>query len=323
MSEAAGEGAVAGEGGWTFRRYLFAVLVASSVAVAALAWARPSLFTSPLVVAGFGRHLGDATPDSFYAVRVAPILEAQCAGCHGPRLQRARLRVDTLGDVTLGGKNGRVVVPGDPHASELYTRLLLPKGDRRAMPAGNKPPLSADEIRVIELWIASGASGATRVDQIADAPPPPAPPVTIDAPDAHAVEQARAPLAAQVRALGERYPGSISYLSRATADLAVDAKRLGSAFGDAEFAQFAAVAGAVTRLDLSGTAVTDAAAATLASFDRLEALRLNGTSAGDAMLAVILRMPVLKTLSMIDTKASTPRIAELRQRGVRVYDAGE
>jgi hypothetical protein len=322
MSEA-GDDVAERAGSWSFRRYLLAVLAASSVAIGALGWARPSLFTSPLVVAGLGRHLGDAAPDSFYAVRVAPILDEQCAGCHGPRLQRARLRVDTWGDVRLGGKSGRVVVPGDPHASELYTRLLLPQDDPRAMPAGDKPPLAPDEIRVIELWIAAGASRETRVDQVANAPPPPTPPVRIETPDAHAVAQARAPLDAQVRALGARYPGSISYLSRAAADLVVDAQRLGASFGDDDLAQFATLSPALSRLDLSGTAITDAAATTLASFARLEVLRLNGTGIGDATLAALAGIPALKSVTVIDTKASPRRIAELRQRGVRVYDVRE
>jgi hypothetical protein len=306
---------------WPLSRYLVAVVLVTAAAIGALGWARPSVFTSPLVVAGAGRHFAEPRPDSFYAVRVAPILQEQCAGCHGPRLQRARLRLDTLGDLTLGGKSGRVVVAGDPHASELYTRLLLPEGDRRAMPAGNKPPLTAAEKRVIELWIASGASGRTRVDEIANAPPPPSPPVTIDAPDADSVAKARAPLEARVKALAERYPGSISYLSRASADLSIDVQRLGASFGDEDLAQFAPVAAAVTRLDLSGTAISDASVPTIAAFGRLTDLRLNGTDTGDAVLAALSHASGLKALTVIDTNASPARIAELRGRGVRVYDA--
>ena len=305
--------------GWPLSRYLLAVSLATVAAVGALAWARPSVFTSPLVVAGLGRHLAEPHPDSFYAVRVAPILEEQCAGCHGPRLQRARLRVDSLGDVKLGGKSGRAVVPGDPHASELYTRLLLPQSDRRAMPAGDKPPLSADEIRVIELWIASGASGRTRVAEIANAPPPPPPLVKIEMPAADAVANSRATLAAPVRTLGERYPGAIAWMSRASGDLAVDAQRLGRSFGDADLASFEPLARAVIRLDLSGTAVTDAAP--LAMFERLQHLRLNDTNTGDAVLDTLVNLREIQTVTLIGTRASAARMAALRETGVKVYDA--
>jgi hypothetical protein len=291
------------------------------VALGLLALARPSVFTSPLVIAGLGHRFAEPRPDSFYAVRVAPILEEQCAGCHGPRLQRARLRVDSLGDVILGGKSGRVVVAGNPAESELYRRLLLPASDPRAMPAGNKPPLSAPEKRVIELWIASGASGHTRVAEIADAPPPPSPPVKIETLDAEAVAAARASLEVRVRELGERYPGSISYLSRSSADLGVDVQRLGPSFGDEDLARLTPLAAAITRLDVSRTAVTDAAP--FAAFDRLEHLRVDDTAVGDGVVDAASQLRALKSLALVGTRASAARIAGLRATGVRVYDGSE
>jgi hypothetical protein len=308
---------------WSTGRYLLVVVLSTVGSLGALVWVRPSIFTSIVVLSGGGHLFAESPPGSFYAERVAPILEKDCAGCHGPRLQRARLRLDTLGDVQLGGKNGPVIVPGDPQASTLYTRLLLPRSDKRAMPAGNKPPLAKDELRVIELWIAAGASGATPVTSIAGAPPPPSPPIVVAPLDAEAVAKARAPLEERVRALSARYPNSIRYLSRDSAALTVDVQRLGADFDDADLAQFEPVAAAVSRLDLSGTAITDAAAATLAAFGRLEALRLNDTRAGDGVLAAASQMRGLKTLTLVDTNVSAARIAELRRRGVRVYDARE
>lgn len=310
----------AGTHGWSLVRYLLAVLLATVAALGVLAWARPSIFTSIIVVSGMGHRLQESHPLSFYAVRVAPILEQQCAGCHGPRLQRARLRLDTLGDVKLGGKSGRVVVAGDAQSSELFTRLLLPGNDKRAMPAGNKPPLSKDEIRVIELWIASGATGETPVDSIAGAPPPPTPPIIVEPLDTEAVAKARTALRAQVQALGGRYPGSIAYESRHSARLTVDVQRMGAEFDDADLAQFEPLAKTVARLDLSGTAITDAAAASLTVFEHLEALRLNDTDTGDAVLGATTRMRNLKSLTLIGTRATAERIAGLRKQGVKVYD---
>jgi hypothetical protein len=312
--------AESGAGAWTMTRYLLVVVTATFGVLVALAWARPSIFTSIVVLSGFGNRFGESLPGTFYAERVAPILEENCAGCHGPRLQRARLRLDTLGDVRLGGKNGPVVVAGDPQASTLYTRLLLPRSDKRAMPAGNKPPLAKGELRVIELWIAAGASGSAPVDSIAGAPPAPSPPVVVEPLDAEAVAKARAPLEEKVGALSARYPDSIRYLSRDSAALIVDVQRLGADFDDADLAQFEPVAAAVSRLDLSGTAITDGAAPSLAAFVRLQSLRLNGTRVGDRVLTAVAQMPGLKTLTLVDTNASPERVTELRQTGLRVYD---
>ncbi len=304
--------------GWSMRRYLLTVLLATAVALAGLACARPSIFTGIVVALGIGHRWAEVLPDSFYAVRVAPILEEHCASCHGPRLRRARLRLDSLGDLSLGGKSGAAVVPGNPHASELYTRLLLPRSDKRAMPAANKPPLTANQIRVIEMWIASGASGRTLVDEIKGAPPPPTPPIVIAPLDLEAVVKARAPLEEEVAALSERYPQVISYLSRDSARLAIDAQRLRHRFQDSDLALFEPLAVQVARLDLSGTAITDAAA--LAAFENVETLRLNDTDIGEAAIAAIGRMPNLKTLTILDTQLTPEHVAQLRERGVKVYD---
>ena len=50
---------------------------------------------------------------------------------------------------------------------------------------------------------------------------------------------------------------------------------------------------------------------------------LNGTRTGDAVLAAVSQMRNLETLTLVDTNASAERIAELRRRGIRVYDARE
>ena len=240
--------------------------------------------------------------------------------CALPIWQRARLRLDSLGNVKLGGKSGAAVMPGKPAESELYQRLLLPKGDKRAMPAGNKPPLSGDEVRVIELWIAAGASGRTLVSAIDGAPPPPAPPIEIAPLDAEAVARARAPLDEQVQALSRLYPDALAYLSRDSARLTIDAQRLGSSFKDADLSQLAPLAPNVIRLDLSGTAISDAAAESLAAFEHLEVLRLNDTDASDALLTATAGMPRLRTVTLLGTPVSPERVAELRNRGVKVHD---
>lgn len=304
---------------WSMRRYLLAVLLATAAALAGLAFARPSIFTGIVVAAGFGPRWAEALPDSFYAVRIAPILEEHCAGCHGPRLKRARLRLDSLGDLTLGGKSGAAVEPGNPHESELYRRLLLPRSDKRAMPAGNKPPLTPDQIRVIEMWIAAGASGRTLVEEIKGAPPPPTPPIVIEPLDPVAVAKARAPLSEEVETLSMRYPQVISYLSRDSARLAIDAQRMRQRFQDADLELLEPLAAQVTRLDLSGTAITDAAAASLAVFD-VEVLRLNETGIGEAAMAAVGQMRNLKTLTVLGTRMTPEHIAQLRERGVKVYD---
>src|ERR1700709_2481586 len=109
-----------------------------------------------------------ANADSFYAVRVAPLLDSRCAGCHGARMQKAQLRLDSFAGLMRGSRHGAVIEPGRIKDSGLFTRISLPASDDKAMPPSGKTPLTADEVTVIRLWIAAGASGAQRV--VAGAP---------------------------------------------------------------------------------------------------------------------------------------------------------
>ena len=228
-----------------------------------------------------------ATPDSFYAVRVAPLLESRCAGCHGARMQKAQLRLDSFAGLMRGSRHGAVIQPGRVKDSELFTRISLPSSDDKAMPPSGKTPLSADEVTVIRLWIAAGASGVQRV--VAGAPKPV---VEITPPeiDSRAVVRQRAPLASVVAALRKRFPGVIEYDSRSSADLDVNAALTGSRFGDAELAALAPVKTRIVWADFSGTAITDASAPGLAAMTSLRSLRLRNTKLTDSAVLAALRL---------------------------------
>ena len=93
-----------------------------------------------------------AAPGGLSFVRdVWPILSARCIECHGPRKQKADLRVDRAA-VALAP----IVVPGDPDASELVRRIELPHDDADVMPARGAR-LEPGQIAVLRAWIASGA----------------------------------------------------------------------------------------------------------------------------------------------------------------------
>src|ERR1035438_8383937 len=50
-----------------------------------------------------------ATSDSFFAVRVEPVFQQNCAGCHGRSSQKNGLRLDSYEAVMRGGKSGPAV----------------------------------------------------------------------------------------------------------------------------------------------------------------------------------------------------------------------
>ena len=97
-------------------------------------------------------------PNSFYAQHIHPIWEANCVACHGESKVKGGLRLDAYNLLMEGGRDGPVIVPGQPAKSILLTRITLPPDHKQFMPAEGKPPLKPDEIAWIKAWILQGAS---------------------------------------------------------------------------------------------------------------------------------------------------------------------
>jgi hypothetical protein len=107
---------------------------------------------------------------TFFTARVAPIFERHCVGCHGAEKHKGGLRLDSFDHVMRGAESGAVVKPANLKESELFRRITLPATDDEVMPSDGKPTLSADEIKIIELWIAAGASATKPLADFPTAP---------------------------------------------------------------------------------------------------------------------------------------------------------
>jgi hypothetical protein len=92
-----------------------------------------------------------------FAADVAPLLVANCNGCHIDAMQiRGGLRMDTFAQMLGGGDSGAVVVPGKGDTSLLVQKLRGAVGER--MPTGGRPALSPESIQLIATWIDEGAT---------------------------------------------------------------------------------------------------------------------------------------------------------------------
>lgn len=295
--------------------YFACVIAVTAAGIATAMTFRPAFRHQVLDVMGLAQA-PQASADSFYTSRVAPLLEARCAGCHGADMDRGQFRVDSFALLMRGGKHGAMIAPGAPQHSELFRRITLPEDDIQAMPPSGKPPLTQDDITVIRLWIASGASGTLPVKAIPNAPRPV---VEIEIPDSDPAQVARlrAPLAQTVRGLQARFPGVIGYVARDSADLEINAALAGRAFGDMQLAALAPLKGRVVRADLSGTGIGDGAAPMLAAMPRLEVLRLADTRVSAAAIAALTPLKALRSITLPDGAADAA--APLRQRGIAVY----
>ncbi|HUQ72466.1 MAG TPA: c-type cytochrome domain-containing protein [Planctomycetaceae bacterium] len=96
-----------------------------------------------------------AAPAVSFAKDVAPILANKCDNCHDATRASGGLRMESYATLEAGGRNGPVLVPGNPGASLIVQRITAANPMAR-MPR-NAEALSQEEVRTIAAWIAAGA----------------------------------------------------------------------------------------------------------------------------------------------------------------------
>jgi hypothetical protein len=243
---------------------------------------------------------------SFYGARIHPIFQEHCFTCHGPKKHDSSLRLDSYASLMRGGKRGVVIRAGNVDGSELFRRIKLPPDDDDYMPRGKNRPLSADEMKLLELWIRSGASATLRIEAIKNAPTATTTiaDVTIEDIDFASVTKERASLAAAVGQLQKRFPNLLEYDSRASADLTFNASLLGGKFEDADLASLSVIASHIAIADFSRTAITDHSAPTISSMKRCRSLRLMDTKITDTTVQSLSRLDQLESLNIVGTRTT-------------------
>lgn len=254
-------------------------------------------------------------PHTFYGARIQPIFTARCISCHGEDKHKGNLRLDSYRALMRGGKDGPVIQTGNIQGSDLLRRITLPASHDDFMPKG-KQPLTADQVKLIELWIGAGASETLAVDAIKNAPSNAAvpPEVKFEEIDPVAVAKLRSSISSLVSQLQQEFPGTLDYDSRGSADLRLNASILGSKFGDRDLDAFAPVAEHIVAADLSRTAISDHSAADITAMKQLRVLRLVGTHVTDITLLHLGTLNQLESLNAYGTPitpAVLPTIAKL------------
>jgi len=97
-----------------------------------------------------------------YATDIKAILDASCAKCHSGDKPKARLKLDSLENALKGGKDGKVITPGDSANSLIVKSIahLTADHDSWMPPLNNRAgikPLTPEQIGLIRAWIDQGA----------------------------------------------------------------------------------------------------------------------------------------------------------------------
>jgi hypothetical protein len=127
-----------------------------------------------------GQDAADSIPkqdaELLFAVKVFPLLQNKCFGCHGgdPQEIRGEYDLTTREGMLTGGESGEAsLVPGQPQNSPLFQAILWEGSE---MPPKENDRLTAEEAKSIEQWIQAGApwpdeaTRRTRLEQWASMP---------------------------------------------------------------------------------------------------------------------------------------------------------
>jgi hypothetical protein len=117
-----------------------------------------------LLFAGFWLFFGDhgdvraadlkQDAETFFELRIRPILAGTCFECHGGKKVSGELRVDSRAALLKGGESGPAIVPGHPDKSLLLQAIRHTDAELK-MPPDRRLPDSA--IADFAAWIKTGA----------------------------------------------------------------------------------------------------------------------------------------------------------------------
>jgi uncharacterized membrane protein len=254
------------------------------------------------------------TPASvaFFASRIEPVFDDKCVQCHGPEKKKGKLRLDTFEYVMRGGKDGPVIKPGDAKNSELYRRVTLPRDNKDAMPAEGKPGLTGAELKVIEYWIASGATQNVTVAASNAAPPPPAKPIVV------ALTSDYRPRASEIAALEARLGVLLIPRSQNPRDgLILRTVSAPARFDDTALSGLQPIADLVVDAELARTKITDQGIKTLSGFANMRSLDLSRTLVTSGGLAPLAKLSKLESLNLTETNVDDQGVLPLRRKQLR------
>jgi len=269
-------------------------------------------------VLSLGRPNPQPVAGSFYERHINPIFDSNCVACHGQSKVSGNLRLDSYEALMAGGKDGPVIVSGQPEKSILFERITLPPDHKQFMPAEGKPPLKPEEIAWIKAWILQGASPTAAnlagVHVRDDSPEMSLQPVG----DYSALMN-------EIRQMQKGQGAKLVPVSSKPSDgLILNTVDVAASFGDAQLAGFSKFAPYIVEAELGRTALSDASFSTLGTFTHLRALHLEGTAVtgnGIQKLASLSQLTYLNLSNTRMTKAAAAQLDSMKAlRHVYLYD---
>src|SRR5713226_417131 len=130
-----------------------------------------TLAVTLLVMASDARGQTPRDADTFFELKIRPVLFDTCFKCHGGKKVNHGLRVDSREALLKGGQTGPAIVPGDPEKSLLIQAIRYSHDDIKMPPDKRLPD---EVVREFVSWVEQGAvwpKSASGVKPAADTEP--------------------------------------------------------------------------------------------------------------------------------------------------------
>jgi uncharacterized membrane protein len=266
-----------------------------------------------------------------YRDEITPILKSKCYNCHSAVKKKGGLRLDSESFINKGGKNGEVLVKGNPDKSALYANLLLPLEDEKHMPPKGKKQLNRQEIELIHRWIKKGAPfGAIEVMPTAQLENSSAPQVL--ATETTAVEEqeqqnentvSKPEPTPNIPPAEERLVKSLQEQGIIVEKITAGSNALSVNFVNVKelngstIQELNAMSQQLTVIKFTGLPFTDQMLKNMAAFPNLERIQLEKTSISDEGLAELNKFPKLETVNLYGTNISDTGLKNLGNNSLK------
>ena len=233
---------------------------------------------------------------------VQPIFESKCISCHNSDKMKGGLMLTEEKVIMKGGKDGRIIVPGQPQISLLLQRIHLQEDDKNHMPPVGKPQLSAAEQAVLYHWIKENASFNTKVAAL---------------PASDSLRLASVPFLKSAESVEEKYDFAavdektiqklnnnyrvIVPVAAGSPALAVDIYNR-SVYTSKTLEDLSPIKKQIISLNLDKMPVKDEQLKTIAQFENLRTLNLDGTDITGNTLHNLSSLKFLRSLSLAGTR---------------------
>jgi hypothetical protein len=252
-----------------------------------------------------------------YSDVVSPIFQTKCFSCHSVNKQKGKLRMDDSLLLMKGGKDGKVILPGNALGSEMIKRLLLPVDNEDHMPPKEKSQPSENQIALLQWWISQGAIFGKQVHEVSQ--PEKIVPVLVALQKTTVIEKAPSDVPSTPADIAdESVIAKLKSRGLVVLPVAQNSNYLQASFvtdtvvSDEDLQLLSGLKKQLIWLKLGNTNISDAGLTTIGQLANLTWLSLKHTPVSDAGLRNLTSLDRLQYLNLVGTGVTLQGILQLK-----------